>query len=327
MISGMRWLPVLLLSLSGVSSAAPGQITLKVQQGDLWDVASKLAQASGCRISWFGASRHKIDLDVTAASVWEVLAKLEVDHGVVSRFSWSGITMEVPISGQKVMSRGDLEPPPTWTRHWRVAGTQAVALLPGDPASGGRTARLVVLDQDATTIDRVVIERATANGRKLTVTPGAGRATQACAPSVIDLALDGAPTKLSLRGHVVLQRATSIVHKIEVPLDDRVVDLSEGRLRVHIASSPRNTGREIHLGWDGMGEATRVTAKLVDEQGAPVTTAGHGSGYGSNGMGHERWTVSASPGKLFLIVSMPSRKTVTEKLPFRFDNEPIAPAP
>jgi hypothetical protein len=320
----MRWLPLVLVS--SVAAAAPGQISFKVTQGDLWDVSSKLSQASGCRVSWFGASRHKIDLDVTSASVWDVLAKLEIDHGVQTRFTFGGVSIEAPTagsSGQRMMMAGDLKPPPTWTKHWRVAGTHAVALLPAE--TGGRAARLIVLNQDAATIDRVVIERATANGRTVTVTPGAISKAVPCAPAIVELGLDSAPKKLSLKGYVVLQQPKTVERKIAVPLDDSVIDIAEGRLRVHVASRDRSGRREIHLGWDNMGDNVRVTAKLVDDQGAPITTTSHGSGSSSSGLGHESWTVAANPGKLYLVITLPSGSMVTEKLPFKFDNEPIEP--
>ncbi|MBA2540765.1 MAG: hypothetical protein H0V17_14090, partial [Deltaproteobacteria bacterium] len=133
------WPFLVLILMSGTLSAAPKQISIKVQKAPLHDVARKLSDASGCTVTAFGTTT--LDLDITNGTLWDALAKLEVDHGVVSRFRGRSILLE-PKGSSTGASFGTITPNPTWTKHWRAVGSWAVALLPGDNPS---RVRLVVL--------------------------------------------------------------------------------------------------------------------------------------------------------------------------------------
>lgn len=310
------------LVVAGTAVAAPGQISIKVSQGRIHDVTTQLSQASGCRVS--AMSGDRIDLDVTNASLWEVLAKLEVDFGLQSVFQRSMILVENPKSttGTSFARYGMLTPPPTFTRHWRVAGTWAVALLPSEAAGGN--ARLVLLGQDAYTIDKIVIDRATSGNKSIKVTATPPASTAACEPAVIPLALDTATKKISLRGHIVVKTAARAERKIAVPLDATVVDIAEGRLRMHLGSHVERGGsRQIRLSWDTMGDSIKLdTAQLVDDQGASVPASGRGSG-SSGSAGHQTWSISPTLTKLFVVVKLPTGATLEERVPLKLDNESI----
>jgi hypothetical protein len=312
---------VVIATLSSSALAAPPPISIKVQNGSLYDVSRQLSEASGCRVTAFGNAT--VDLDITNATLWDVLAKLEVDYGIATRFRRAGQQIVLEPKGRPSMPSFDIFPSnPTWTKNWRSANGWASALLPGQGAT--KRAQLALVGHESFTVEKVVIERAAMGAKAIKVTAGVPVSAGVCEPAVIELDLETDAKKLSLRGHVVIKQAKRIEKKVQVPLDDSVVDLAEGRLRIHIASRPSNGQREIHIGWDGMGESVKVDVQLVDEQGAPIRTNGRGSGYSSSGQGHEKFTLTPS-GKLFVILKLPSKTTTEEKIPFRFDNESLAP--
>lgn len=306
-----------LLLISGVAAAAPGPITLKVKDAPLHEIARKLAEQSGCRIMGF-AAQAKASVDVTNATLWEVLAKLETTDGIYTQFRGSQIVLDT----QQAQSRVSwaLSPAPTWTRHWRAgASGWAVALL-GDTT--GTRARLAVLGLSSGTIDKVTIAAAISNGKPLKATAGVPVALTACDPAVVSIELGGAPTKLTLRGQLAIKLPTVVERRIAVPLDDSVVDIAEARLRVHIASSLEAGNRSIHVGWDALGARVKIEAQLVDDQDQVVNA--HGRGSSSMGtMGSESFTVPGTATKLFVLLKMPGSGTVEEKVTFRFDNEPL----
>jgi hypothetical protein len=306
-----------LLLMSGVALAAPKPISIKLQDAPLFDLARQLSDQSGCRVSAFGIDK----LSFTAAnlSLWEVLARLEAEHGIRTVFQrGGGISLE-PRSSPPRSSFNVLEPTPTWLRHWRSSPEWAVALL-GD-ATPSR-ARLIVLGFDNASLDKVVIDKATAGGKSITVAAGSPVTLTACEPGVVTLDLSTPAGKLTLRGHAVVKVPKVIEKRVQVPLDDRVVDLAGGRLRIHVASMAGSGSRTVMVNWDGMGVPVRVTTELVDDTGAPISASGRGSAFSSSGQASQSWTVSSSA-KVTAILRIPSTQTTDQKVPFRFDNEPL----
>ena len=313
-------LGIALVLMAAVADAAPRPINIKVQNGQLFDIARQLSDQSGCRVTAWGTA--KLDLDVTNATLWDALARLEVDHQIKTGFRTGGQIILEPKGSPTANSFAAIDPQPSWTKHWRGALEWAVALL-GDRAKA--RARLVLLGLSNGTIDKVVIDKATSGGKALKVAPGLPVSLSACEPGTVILDLDSDVKKLSLRGHVLVKVPKVIEKRVVVPLDDSVVDLAEGRLRIHVASMPPSNGRrEVMINWDGMGTAVRVTTELVDDTGAPVKTSGRGSGFSSSGQAHESYSVPASA-KVTAILRIPSSATSDEKIPFKFDNETLDP--
>lgn len=306
-----------LLLMSGVALAAPRPISIKLQDAPLFELARQLSDQSGCRVSAFGID--KISFTVANLSLWEILAKLEADHGVRSVFQrGGGISLETK-PGPPRSSFNVLEPPPTWLKHWRSSPEWAVALL-GDVA--GSRARLVLLGFENATLDKVTIDKAATGGKSINVATGSPVTLTACEPGVVTVDLPTPATKLTLRGHAVIKVPVVIEKRVQVPLDDSVVDLAEGRLRLHVASLPGSGSRTVMVNWDGMGVPVRVSAELVDDTGAPISASGRGSTFSSSGQASQSWTVAASA-KVTAILRIPSTLTSEHKVPFRFDNEPL----
>lgn len=306
-----------LLLITGTAAAAPKSISIKVQNGQLFDVARQLSDQSRCRVSAFGID--KVTFDVANVTLWDALAKLEADHGIRTVFQrGGGISLETK-SGPARSSFNVLDPAPTWVKHWRSSPEWAVALL-GD--SSATRARLVVVGFENATVDKVVIDKASAGGRAITLATGVPVTLTACEPSAIVLDLPAPSTKLSVRGHVVARVPKQIEKRVVVPLDDSVVDIAEGRLRIHVASVLGNGARTVMVNWDGMGTPVRVTTELVDDTGAAVSASSRGSGYSSSGQASQSWSVPSSA-KVTAILRIPSAATSEVKIPFRFDNEPL----
>ncbi len=312
-------LGIALVLVAAVAEAAPRPINIKVQNGHLFDIARQLSDQSGCRVTAFGTA--KLDLDVSNATLWDALARLEVDHQIRIGFRGGQILLD-PKGTPVTSSFSTLDPQPSWTRHWRGALEWAVALL-GDHTKA--RARLVVLGLTNGTIDKVVIDKASSGGKPIKVAPGLPVALSACDPGVVILDLDSEVKKLSLRGHVIVKVPKVIEKRVAVPLDNSVVDIAEGRLRIHVASMPASNGRrEVLINWDGMGSSVRVTTELVDDTGAPVKTSGRGSGYSSSGQAHESYSVPATA-RVTAILRIPGTATSDAKIPFKFDNETLDP--
>src|SRR5687768_11646173 len=123
-----RWC-LLVLMISDIAAAAPKRITLSARQESLHNVANTLSSVGGCRIMAFGSAT--VDLDVTNATLWQVLAKLEIDHGIATQFRGTTISLE-PTSTKSIQGFGLDEL--SWTKHWRPVGASAIALLPGPGA-------------------------------------------------------------------------------------------------------------------------------------------------------------------------------------------------
>lgn len=311
--------------MSGVAVAAPRTITLKVQDAPLYDVSRKLAEQSGCRIMGF-THTAKVTLDVTNATLWDVLAKLEIDFGIQTQFRGSQIVLEQG-AGQS-RSYWGIDPQPTWSRHWKGgAGGWATAVV-GDTVD--TRAKLAILGLDAGTVEKITFDKAVSGGKNLKVSPGVPIQINPCEPAVVILDFDSAPKKLTLRGHALVRIPKQIEKRVAVPLDNSIVDIAEGRLRLHIGSKVDPNYRKIHVGWDGMGEQVKVSVALVDDQNKPVSTSGRGTS-SSMAMGSEDFTVDASLTKLFVVLKIPGTATTDEKVLFRFDNEtldkPQAPQP
>ena len=306
-----------LLLMSGVALAAPRPISIKLQDAPLFDLARQLSDQSGCRVSAFGID--KVSFTAANLSLWEVLAKLEADHGIRTVFQrGGGISLETKTSPPR-SSFNALDPTPTWLKHWRSSPEWAVALL-GD-ASAAR-ARLVILGFENATVDKVVIDKASTGGKAINVATGVPITMTACEPGAVVLDLPAPATKLTLRGYAVVKVPKVIEKRVQVPLDDTVVDIAEGRLRLHVATMPMNGARIVMVNWDGMGVPVRVTTELVDDTGKPINASGRGSAFSSTGQASQSWTV-ASSAKVTAILRIPSAQTSEQKVPFRFDNEPL----
>ena len=65
------WLGMVLMS--GVAVAAPKPVSIKVQNGRVFDVARQLSDQSGCRVSAFGI--EQITFNVANVSLWDALAR------------------------------------------------------------------------------------------------------------------------------------------------------------------------------------------------------------------------------------------------------------
>jgi hypothetical protein len=317
-----------LAALAGVAHAAPGAITLDVKNEQLSSLAAKLSQQSGCRIAAFNGPT--VDLSVANASLWEVLSDLEAKQKIFSRVQYGTITLDPNGSARSNMpaQRGSFL---SWVTEWRSKGPWAIALVGGQgwsappPPQGESRARLMLIGQLPYSIDKLVIDAAVADKKPVKVTTNI-RAASACHIAELDIVIPvPTVTKLSLRGHLVLKTSKLIERKVEVPIDDRVVDIAEGRLRIHVASKPVGAQRDIHIGWDNMGETVQISADVVDDQGASVRSSGRGSGTSSSGQGYESRTVAATGGKLFVVLRIPGGPAADEKLPFKFDDEKLTP--
>ncbi len=322
--------PVLILvALAGVARAAPGTITLDVKNESLSDLATKLSRQSGCRVAAFGGPT--VDLSVANASLWEVLAELEAKQKIFSRVQYGTITLDLNGSARSnhPAQRGSFL---SWVSEWRSKGPWAIALVGGSgwssapPPQGESRARLLFIGQVPYSIDKLVIDAAAADKKPVKVTSTA-HSVSACHIAELEITIPvPAVTKLSLRGHLALKVTKLVERKIEVPMDDRVADLAEGRLRVHVASKPFGSGqRDVHVGWDNMGDPVQITVDVVDEQGNSVRAGGRGSGTMGSGQGYESRTVPAGGGKLFVVLKIPGGPAADEKLPFKFDDEKLAP--
>lgn len=301
--------------ISTAAAAAPRPVTIKVKDAPLYDVARMLGEQTGCRIAGF-ATAERVSLDVTNGTLWDVLAKLEVDYGILTQFRGGQLFLDKRGASTRYWG---LEPNPTWSRHWRGGSSGwAVALL-GDVVD--TRARLVVLGVEGGAVDKLVIDKASA-GARLVKTAPLPVPFGACEPAAIPLELDAAAAKLTLRGHLVIKLPKLLERRVTVPLDDSVVDVAEGRLRLHVASKLERGARVVHVGWDGMGDPANVSVALVDDTDTPVPTSGRGS-TSSNTMGSSDFTVAASLTKLVVVVRLPGTATSEEKVRFRFDGEPL----
>ncbi len=305
-----------LLLIPGTAAAAPTRISIKVQNGQLFDVARQLSDQSGCRISVFVG--HNVTFDVANVSLWHALAKLEAAHGIRTMFQrGGGILLETKSGPPSALNV--LDPAPTRVKHWRSSPEWAVALL-GD--SSATRARLALVGFESATVDKVIIDKASANGSAITLATGVPVTLTACEPGSIVLDLPAPSTKLSVRGYVVVKVPKQIEKRVVVPLDDSVVDIAEGRLRIHVASMLGTGSRTVMVNWDGMGTPVRVTTELVDETGAQIFASSRGSAYSSSGQSTQSWSVPSST-KVTVILRIPSAATNEVKVPFRFDNEPL----
>jgi hypothetical protein len=320
----MRW-PFAVVLAAQVAEAQP--VTVNVN-GPLSELATQLSASSPCRFMALGTGQ--VNLAMTNVSTWDVLAKLEAQHGIHSRLTGGTIFLE---PNPRPSSPND--PMLTWAKDWQRHRSWAIAYAPGPryrmTYSGGggpppdeRHARILLLGTQGYVIDKVVIERASAGKTTLSaetsiVTPS----PWACDPATIDLTIKAAKSisTASVRGHVVVKLPRVAERRVAIPFNDDVVDIAEGRLRVHVASRPRGAGdREVYVSWDGMGEPTVLRVKIVDDKGQPVVSKSNSSS-SSTSQGRETRVIAWSSGTLYAVVTLPTKAApLEEKIPFRFDN-------
>jgi hypothetical protein len=323
---GQRW-PFVWLLVAPLALAAPTKpVTIHVTGAPLHEVARKLGDATGCM--FFPMGGQSIDLSVDKLPLWDVLTKLEVENQIYATVQMG-----------RVMLRDQAQPKePTWATDWRRWGEWAIAYKPGPPGGGrlmmsppsptARSARLWVVGVRDATIDTVVIDAASAGKAKGNLQSKIHDAVMApCREGVIELSIDTAAPKVSFRGHVGLKVPKTVERRVAVPAGDEVVDFAEGRLRIHVASRAQGTSRQIHVGWDGMGEPTSIGVEIVDENGQPVPDTGRGSSSGGSQGSSDRTVAVWTTGKRFAILTLASGAFTDETIPFRFDDVPLDPAP
>ncbi len=311
-------------SLFTSALAAPPPITIQLKGGSVRDLAKVLESATSCHVMPMSAA--PITLSVTNKPIWQVLSKLET-AGLRARIEHGMISLTPHGFGHY----------PSWVTDWHGHGAWATALVPGRGGglflrSGAAKphVRLWLLGFEPYTFDKVVIERATSKRRPFQVTTRAPTfPPQPCDPASIDLELDLPSTarRVSLRGYIQVHTQATAIRKVEIPFDDSVVDVAEGRLRVHVASRPgRQPGyRRVHVGWDNMGDPATVKVTIVDGAGKPVHANTRGSG-SSGSAGHQDQGFQWITGKRYAILELPTAKGGnTEKIPFRFTNQSIVP--
>jgi len=319
----MRRVSLLLLALIGAADASPkGGITLHVKNASLQDVATQLSAASPCRVIPLGVARVTLSLD--NKSLWEVLARLETDANVSS-------TIEHGMINLNDTPRSNL----SWANDWRTRGPWAIAYAPGAGGlmmtRGGvpavTDAHLSLIGLQPYKVEKIVVERAVAGRKPFKVTAKLPMfPPMPCDTVTIGLELDVPPTtqRVSVRGYIVAEIPSTQTRRVEVPFDDSVVDLAEGRLRIHVASRPSSGGREIYVGWDSLGDQVTIGVKIVDERDLPIQSSGGGSGSGGS-QGHRSIYTTWTSGKRYAILTLPSGVSTRDKIPFRFDNMPVKP--
>ncbi len=319
-----RW-PLVWLLVAPLALAAPTKpITIHVKGAQLHEVARQLGDATGCM--FFPMASQPIDLSVDKLPLWDVLTKLEVENQIYATVQMGHIMLRDQVTPKE----------PTWASDWRRWGEWAIAYKPGPPGGGrlmmnppsptARSARLWVVGVRDATIDTVVIDAATVGKAKENLQSKIHDAVMGpCREGVIELSIDTAATRVSFRGHVGLKVPKTVERRVQVPAGDDVTDFAEGRLRIHVASRADGSGRQIHVGWDGMGERTSVGVAIVDENGQPVPVTGRGSSSSGSQGSDDRSVAAWTTGKRFAILTLASGAFTDETIPFRFDDVPLDP--
>jgi hypothetical protein len=311
--------------LATVSVAGAQPISVDVN-GSVRDLATHLSTVTSCRVVAMG--NESVNVKMANVSLWDVLAKTEAQHGIRSTIDMGMIRLESGTAQRPNRIGAAL----SWTKDWQRFKAFAVGYAPGSRwgASGERIARLLVLNTEHYSIEKVVFDSATADGAKISPSHTVDAASRPCEAATIELKLPVAATvtKVSLRGHVIARIAATVERRVAVPMNDDVVDLKEGRLRIHIASEPAGAGhRKVYVGWDSLGESMApIKVELVDDKGAPLSSGSQGSSRGG-GQGRETRKVAWNGmGTIYAVIKIPKPGTGTEyKLPFKFDNVPIDP--